>query len=106
MPQINERQILIFGSDEQPLLVQQQLALFSKEDAGMKERQIKIIVVKKYESLSKKYAVKQGDFTVILIGKDGSEKFRTHELFTTEKLFSLIDAMPMRRAEMNQKKHD
>ena len=106
MPQINDRQILIFGSDDHPLLVQQQLALFNKEDVGMKERQLKIIVVKKGESLSRKYAVKQGEFTVILIGKDGSEKFRTNEIFTTEKLFSLIDAMPMRQAEMNRKKSD
>ena len=41
-------------------------------------------------------------FTVIVIGKDGTDKLRTHKAVTAEKLFSLIDAMPMRQSEMKQ----
>jgi hypothetical protein len=36
----------------------------------------------------------------ILIGKDGGEKARCHDAVDLEKWFALIDAMPMRRAEI------
>ena len=96
----NKRQILIFGNDEHPSLVQQQIALFDKEVTGIKERDLKIIIVSKDDLLNKKYQIKTGLFTVILLGKDGTEKFRTDEILLTQKLFAIIDAMPMRQAEM------
>lgn len=40
------------------------------------------------------------DFTVTLIGKDGTEKHRQHEALSADTLFNLIDAMPMRQQEM------
>ena len=100
-----ERQLLIFGNDKNPLLVQQQLALFSKEAAGIKERDIKITVVSKDDLLNKKYHIKAEIFSVILLGKDGTEKFRTDEILLPQKLFAIIDAMPMRQAEMNKNKN-
>ena len=96
----NKRQILIFGNDEHPSLVQQQIALFDKEVTGIKERDLKIIIVSKDDLLNKKYQIKTGLFTVILLGKDGTEKFRTDEILLPQKLFAIIDAMPMRQAEM------
>lgn len=42
-------------------------------------------------------------FSVHLIGLDGTEKFRAKELQKTQKFFGLIDAMPMRRAEIKNK---
>ena len=96
----NQRQILIFGNDEHPSLVQQQIALFDKEVTGIKERDLKIIIVSKDDLLNKKYQIKTGLFTVILLGKDGTEKFRTDEILLPQKLFAIIDAMPMRQAEM------
>ena len=95
-----ERQLLIFGNYENPLLVQQQLALFNKEAAGIKERDVKITVVSKDDLLNKKYHIKTRLFIVILLGKDGTEKFRTDKLLLPKKLFAIIDAMPMRQAEM------
>ena len=100
----NLRKILIFGNEEHSSLVQQQLALFNKEAAGIKERDIKITIVSKDDLLNKKYHIKAGSFTVILLGKDGTEKFRTDEILLTQKLFAIIDAMPMRQAEMNKNK--
>ena len=99
----NQRQLLIFGDDENPLLVQEQLALFNKEATGIKERDIKITVVPKNDLLYKKYYVQAGSFTIILLGKDGTEKFRTDKIFLPQKLFAIIDAMPMRQAEMKNK---
>ena len=101
----NQRQILIFGNDEHLSLVQQQISLFNKEVEGIKERDIKITIVSKDDLLNKKYHIKTRLFTVILLGKDGTEKFRTDKLLLPKKLFAIIDAMPMRQAEMKNKKN-
>ena len=95
-----ERKLLIFGSDVQEQLVQDQLSMLNKETIGLQDRAIKIMLIKKDNLLHKKYAVKEGIFMVVLIGKDGSEKFRTGALLLPQKLFAIIDAMPMRQAEM------
>lgn len=42
----------------------------------------------------------------ILIGKDGGEKARSHDVLDLEKWFAIIDAMPMRRAEIRERKND
>jgi hypothetical protein len=39
-------------------------------------------------------------FTFLLIGRDSGEKLRSNEVVSPEKLFGLIDAMPMRRSEV------
>jgi hypothetical protein len=50
----------------------------------------------------RRFNVAPGDFTVILIGKDGGEKLRSQKPLSMEKLNATIDAMPMRRDEMRQ----
>ena len=100
MHMATDRKLLIFGSGAQEQSVQQQLSMFNKETIGLQNRDIKIILIKKDDLLHKKYAVKEGIFMVVLIGKDGTEKFRTVELLLPQKLFAIIDAMPMRQAEM------
>lgn len=96
------RKLYIFADQENAAKVEQQLFLLNKEPEGIKERDLKVIVVEKDNVLFKKYHVQNNAFTVILVGKDGFEKYRTKELLPTEKLFALIDAMPMRRAEMRK----
>ena len=44
------------------------------------------------------------DFAIVLIGKDGGEKLRRTTLLPIAELFALVDAMPMRRAEMRERK--
>lgn len=46
---------------------------------------------------------KEADFEVILIGLDGGIKLRQKEILESNHLFSLIDSMPMRQAEMRKK---
>lgn len=46
------------------------------------------------------YNVEKGEFMVLLIGKDGTEKLRQSKPLATDSLFSVIDAMPMRQREM------
>ena len=44
------------------------------------------------------------NFEVILIGLDGGIKLRQTDVLTKEALFSIVDAMPMRRNELSTKK--
>jgi len=97
-----DRTLLIFGKEAAPGTVEQQLLLFQKDTAGMKERDLKIQVIDTGNSLIKKYKVLENQFTVLLLGKDGGEKLRTLQLLSTANLFSIIDAMPMRRQEMRK----
>lgn len=46
--------------------------------------------------------LKSKPIEVILIGLDGAEKLRQHSFLTSNKLFVLIDSMPMRRAEIRR----
>lgn len=41
-------------------------------------------------------------FTFILVGRDGGEKLRSSDVVSAEKLFGLIDAMPMRKNEVER----
>jgi hypothetical protein len=42
-------------------------------------------------------------FSVVLIGKDGGEKLRQGTPLAPAELFALVDAMPMRQAEMRER---
>jgi len=48
--------------------------------------------------------IRQGAFVVVLVGKDGSVKFRSDRPVRPEHIFDLIDAMPMRREEMRRQR--
>jgi hypothetical protein len=48
--------------------------------------------------------VSRGEFAVILMGKDGGIKLRRQSQTKLTDIFALIDAMPMRREEMRQKR--
>ena len=54
-------------------------------------------------SLRKRYKVNQGEFAVLLVGKDGGIKLNRQNETRLEDIFALIDAMPMRQEEMRQK---
>ena len=100
----DKRQLLFFTQNKDTGLAEKQLAIWKEAQAEMEERDLTITVVTGNDLLYKKYKVdSQTEFTVILLGKDGGEKLRTQNLLTTNKLFALIDAMPMRRQEMQKK---
>lgn len=54
------------------------------------------------EKARQRFHVSPGTFTVILLGKDGGEKLRSHAAIPWVKLQGTIDAMPMRKDEMKQ----
>lgn len=109
------RIVLVFDQKEEQSM-KQQIAQFQEESAGMQDRDLLVFRIKEDKVIGPKsqyggeaakklraqYEVDRDNFTVILIGKDGSEKMRQHEVLGTDKLFATIDAMPMRRREMRQ----
>lgn len=52
------------------------------------------------EAARRQFHVAPGDFTVILIGKDGGEKLRSAKPLSMNHLMETIDAMPMRQDEV------
>jgi len=112
------RVILLFAQDpDQPTLVKE-LELLTSSSAEVTERDLVVYQIfpdsglkPNAGELGKAAADRFADvykvssdqpFTFILIGKDGTEKLRRHSLVSMEKLFGLIDQMPMRRAEMRK----
>jgi hypothetical protein len=55
-------------------------------------------------STRKRYNVNQGEFAVLLVGKDGGIKLNRQNETRLEDIFALIDSMPMRREEIRQKR--
>jgi hypothetical protein len=100
--QPSTRNLLLFGKDKTEH--KQQLSLLKQDSIGMAERDLVIITVEK-EAEYKKYNVAPNQFTLLLIGKDGGEKLRSTKPVEVETIFRLIDSMPMRQAEMSNKKN-
>lgn len=112
-----ENRILLVFASQGDATLNQQLDLFSEHQAGMDERNLIVFQIladkvsqadsKEYgknaaEKLRSQYNVDRNNFTVILIGKDGSEKLRGQKVLSIDRLFATIDAMPMRRREMRK----
>jgi hypothetical protein len=96
------RNLLLFGKGKSQF--EEQLTLLKKDSSGMAERDLAVIFVEK-EADYKKHNVTPNDFTLLLIGKDGGEKLRSTEPVEPEKIFKLIDSMPMRQAEIENSKN-
>ena len=55
------------------------------------------------EALRGRFEIKNDQFTVILIGKDGGVKLKREHPVELQKIFDLIDSMPMRQQEVMDK---
>ena len=55
------------------------------------------------ENLKNYFSADKYDYLAILVGKDGNEKLRSQKAITNEAIFKLIDTMPMRKQEMENK---
>ncbi len=112
------RLILLLTDDENNSTFQSQLAEFRKDFTGLNERKLIIYQVMpeefktglntgnkiKSDCLYNDYKKTNSGFEVILLGLDGGIKLRLDELLSLEKLFAIIDAMPMRRREIERSK--
>lgn len=99
------RTVYIFHTPDTRELVNQQMEWLSADKAGCDERDIQIIQLDMrttQKSELDKFSVNE-KFTVVLLGKDGTEKYRSEKPVPTKTLFSLIDQMPMRQSELKKK---
>ncbi|MCH4822655.1 DUF4174 domain-containing protein [Gramella lutea] len=108
------RLLVIFTESENSSELQKQVQIFDKKKNELEDRKLKVIhsVPGKYQvifpekstwknsNLYEKMEISEAGFEIILIGLDGTVKLRQPELLKTKKLFSLIDSMPMRQAEI------
>lgn len=114
--QWKDRLILIFSSKADNIQAVEQVDRFKDERAAVKDRDLLLYRITPEmvygpedrseltsEWFYKYYKVGKDEFNVILIGKDGGEKLRSEAFIPPEKIFDLIDSMPMRQAEMKRK---
>lgn len=116
------RPLLVFApTDTDPRFLEQARSFGSKV-SEMRERQVILIPIamrneaatragwngadeaelSKIEATEarRRFHIAPAEFAVILIGKDGGEKYRAHTPVTIERLNAVIDAMPMRQQEV------
>ena len=113
--QWKNRLIVIFTETSNSREFQKQMDILNQDQAGLNDRKLKVIhaIPDKHQIVfpeksgwqnSNLYQKKESkiDFEVILIGLDGGVKLRETNPLEIEKLFDLIDSMPMRKAEMRR----
>jgi hypothetical protein len=113
------RPLLIFAPAADDARLLEQVRLVSAHGAEAAERDLVLVAVAAPEHGSfpagqrladgdvagarRRFHVGQGEFVVVLVGKDGGEKLRSGTPISFERLRETIDAMPMRREEMKAK---
>jgi hypothetical protein len=116
--QWKNRIILVFAPASDSDAYERQMREFEGQEDGILDRDLIILeLFEKGESragdrclservaprMRRQFDVVAGEFSIILIGKDGTVKLRSNHPVATSKLFGLIDAMPMRQEEMRIK---
>lgn len=113
-----DRVLLIFAKAKHTAWHREQMDQLLADTSGLRERDLVIYQVFPQGGtgpqgtaldstlrarIQKQYAPEYPDFRFILIGKDGTVKWQTDRVADRAELFSRIDRMPMRRAEMKNK---
>ncbi len=112
------RFLLVFSPDNLNEMLQVQDRMLQQAHLGVEERDIVVLQVIENKvqasadftgslpaatALREEYKVKPDHFTLILVGKDGDEKYRATHAQAPAVLFQIIDAMPMRQNEIKVK---
>lgn len=104
------RVVLVYAPREESDSYREQIRLLNSAPAELTERNMVVITclkdrlpLKDQGYLIRQFQSKPEAFGVWLIGKDGSVKLQSERPVSPEKLFGLIDSMPMRRAEMKRR---
>lgn len=110
----SSRPVIVFADQRDSVLLAEQRRLLDADPAGLAERHIVVVqaiddavivdnkpVKTRPADLRRRYGVApDAPFAVLLIGKDTGVKLRRDEPVALDRLFGLIDAMPMRQREM------
>lgn len=113
--QWNERPLLVFSPSRDdraycetmivwnrngPKLDEYDLALIEVFEDGVSRAEGREIPQESATHLRELFQVEDGDLTILLVGKDGSEKGRWNHLPRLQDIYDLIDPMPMRQREI------
>ncbi len=117
------RPVLVFGASDEDARYKAQMRALGQAADALVERQMLLVPVlaegpeagipdrapsvtltpSEQAALRKRFGVGTGEFRVVLLGKDGGEKFASAEPVSSENLVGMVDAMPMRREETRRK---
>lgn len=104
------RQVLIFHTNDGAEKLKAQKAMLDTHRDDISDRDIRVQVFSNSADNNKEWKQWRVDstvpFTFILVGRDGGEKLRSTDVVSAEKLFGLIDAMPMRKSEVKRRRGD
>jgi len=113
------RLLMILTEDTNNSQYQEQLTILASAKGGLLDRKLLVYTITpkafqmglnenanwiKSNSHFQQYHQAEGSFEVLLVGLDGGIKLRQSKILSTEKLFSTIDRMPMRRQELRRRK--
>ena len=121
------RVLLLFAPSDTSPLFQKQLTLLAHHTPDLAERDLVLLPIlsnagppagantlrdlhapdlspQEQLTLRHRFHIAPNDFAVLLLGKDGGEKLRSTTPLTIEKLNTTIDAMPMRKDEIQNKR--
>lgn len=99
--QWRNRLLILFGDSSTEAFLRQK-QLLTKEKASLEERAI--LIFEGNRQLQEQLQLNAAFEGIILIGKDGGIKLKKPFTVQPEAIFSLIDGMPMRKAEIRSRK--
>jgi hypothetical protein len=85
-------------------VAERDIRVFEVLETGESRIGSSILGKKSADYLRRTFSIGPGHFVVLLIGKDGGEKFRRQGRVQLAEIFSVIDGMPMRQREMKERK--
>ena len=110
------RRLLVLTAEGPEAAVQR--SLVAAEQEGLEDRDLTVFIVgaevevvagnrltdpvPPAAAFRRRFDLPDGDFQVVLIGKDGGVKARWSEPVSPSAVFDLVDAMPMRMREMRE----
>ena len=101
-----ERVLVISAPDADDARLSAQRQALANADPGLRERDLRVIEAVGGDAaaqvMRRRLRLEPGAFTAVLIGKDGETKILAGEPIAPQRLFAVIDAMPMRRDEMRR----
>ncbi len=109
------RVLLVFapGEDDPALTEQRRILAFAAQEARQRDLVVVEIVGTQasgpamstddaLQALRKRFGVPSAAFRTVLVGKDGGAKLSEAAPIEADRLFAVVDAMPMRRREMGR----
>jgi hypothetical protein len=89
---------------ERSAIDERDLIVFRVFEKGSSRSANQPLAAEQVDNLRRRFGIETGQFTVILIGKDGGVKMMREGGVELQDIFDRIDSMPMRRREMRERK--